>query len=484
MKCPATEGTTLTVTVGNDDRIEVLETEYLLMSGETSAKITVNGGEVGDTTLTIKAEAVGYATETTSVNVMVLDLLRIKADPATFELAEDANTQISVSLNRIDADRGTVTVMIKPEGSGLTVSESLLMFSRSSPGPKFITVRTTTDRTYTGDRSRTLRLTADDYVTTMVMVTILENTPQSIGLEVEGSTELSLVNFTSTMIKVNVDIAADLTVKAEGAVRLAGNSTLVRTNLIAMGSTRIEISGVSEGKGTVSFTVSGDRRATDTVVVSVDVTEPTLVISEVSALAINLAARTTEALTVRVSAVGGHNSTLTAMVSDEASGVALVTPMEIANNVEADIPVTFTVRGLAAGDTTITLTASHPDYQPASTEVVVSVYLPGVGLSATPTSLQLEQEATGLLTIAVSASTQAMIMISSDPSDIASVSSQAFTLMGGEINNSKDVVVMSGVDTGRTTLRITAIADGYAEETRFVNVMVIDRFRIVVPPPF
>ena len=480
----ATEGTTLTVTVGNDDRIEVLETEYLLMSGETSAKITVNGGEVGDTTLTIKAEAVGYAKETTSVNVMVLDLLRIKADPATFELAEDANTQISVSLNRIDADRDTVTVMIEPEGSGLTVNSPVLTFSRSSPGPKFITVETTTDNTYTGDRSRTLRLTADDYVTTRVMVTILENTPQQIVLEVEGSTELSLVNFTSTMIKVNVEVAADLTVKAEGAVRLAGDRTLVRTNLVAMGSTRIEISGVSDGEGTVSFTVSGDRRATDTVVVSVDVTRPTLVISEVSALAINLAARTTEALTVRVSAVGGHRSTLTAMVSDEASDVALVTPMEIANNVEADTTVIFTVRGLDAGDTTITLTASHPDYQSTSTEVAVRVYLPGVGLSATPTSLQLEQEATGLLTIAVSASTQAMIMISSDPSDIASVSSQAFTLMGGEINNSKDVVVMSGVDTGRTTLRITAIADGYAEETRFVNVMVIDRFRIVVPPPF
>ena len=157
----ATEGTTLTVTVDRDGIIKELADEYLLMSGETSAKITVNGGEVGDTTLTIKAEAVGYATETTSVNVMVLDLLRIKADPATFELAEDANTQISVSLNRIDADRDTVTVMIEPEGSGLTVSTPLLTFSRSSPGPKFLTVETTTDNTYTGDRSATLTLTAE-----------------------------------------------------------------------------------------------------------------------------------------------------------------------------------------------------------------------------------------------------------------------------------------------------------------------------------
>ena len=118
------------------------------------------------------------------------------------------------------------------------------------------------------------------------------------------------------MIEVSVEIAADLTVKAEGAVRLAGNSTLVSSNLGGENSleTEIEISGVSEDQGTVSFTVSGARKATDTVVVSVDVTQPTLVVSA-SADELVIEARTTAELTVRVSAVGGHESTLTATVT-------------------------------------------------------------------------------------------------------------------------------------------------------------------------
>ena len=59
-----------------------------------------------------------------------------------------------------------------------------------------------------------------------------------------GLTDLSLVRFTSTEIGVNVGVAADLTVEAEGAVRLAGGSTLVSTSLGDLGSTQIEISGV------------------------------------------------------------------------------------------------------------------------------------------------------------------------------------------------------------------------------------------------
>ena len=116
------EDTDVTLTVTVDSRgeniIAGLEEEYLL-SDETSTKITVQGVGIGDTTLTITVAAEDYITETTSVNVVVLDLLRIKADPATFELAEDASTQISVSLNRVDAARDTVTVTIEPEGSGL-----------------------------------------------------------------------------------------------------------------------------------------------------------------------------------------------------------------------------------------------------------------------------------------------------------------------------------------------------------------------------
>ena len=72
-----------------------------------------------------------------------------------------------MSLSRIRADRGTVTVTIMNplEGSGLTVSTSLLTFSSSLVGTQSITVETTTDNTYKPDRSATLTLTADNYAT-------------------------------------------------------------------------------------------------------------------------------------------------------------------------------------------------------------------------------------------------------------------------------------------------------------------------------
>ena len=191
-------------------------------------------------------------------------------------MAEGSTYAISVSLSRIEADRDvtvTVTTINPPEekGIGLTLSTSLLTFTEI--GLQTVTVTAESDNKYTGDRSAALIFTASDYATATVTVNIIEDTPQPIGLNVRSSTDLSLVRFASTEITVSVRVAADLTVKAEGAVRLTGDSALVRTNLGEMGSTRIEISGISEGEGTVTFIVSGVRKATDTVVVSVTVTE-------------------------------------------------------------------------------------------------------------------------------------------------------------------------------------------------------------------
>ena len=347
-----------------------------------------------------------------------------------------------------------------------------MTFSRSSLEPQSITVDTTTDRTYTGDRRRILTLTARGYVTTMVMVDIIENTPQPIRLEVVGSTELSLVRFASTEITVSVGVAADLTVKAEGAVSLAGDSALVRTNLGAMGSTQIEISGVSEGKGTVTFTVSGARKATDTVVVSVTVTRPTLVITEVSPPNINLLTRETTVVIVSVSAVGNHSSTLTATVTGTGNSV---TPMEM-TDVRADTTTTFTVTaGLAAGNTTLTLTASHPLYDLASTEVTVNVSLRPIELSVEPSPLMIVTEMSAILTIEVQ--TTATMTISSSNTEIARVGPIApFTL--GERSSTE--ISVRGDNIGDTTLTIEATAEGYTSATTTVRVVVLDLLRIKV----
>ena len=471
----ATEGVTLTVTVRDANIIEELAAEYLLMSGETSTEITVRGNNIGDTTLTMTAEAEGYTSPTRTVSIEVLDLLRIEADTDRLSLVEGGDsTELRVSLNRIDADSGTVTVTINLQlGSELTVVPSSLEFTDTETRTVMVRAKNDIDDEYIGIRDETLTLTADDYAMATVTVNITDNDPQPIGLEV-GLTELSLVRFASTEITVSVRIAADLMVKAEGAVRLTGDSALVRTNLGEMGSTQIEISGVSEGKGTVTFTVSGDRKATDTVVVSVTVTRPTLVISA-SADELVIEARTTEALTVSVSAIGDHRSTLTATVMGN-TDVASVSP-EMTPRVTT---ATFTVEGLDEGDTTIRLTASRPDYESTSIDVTVNVYFPPVRLNV-PSSLQFEERATGLLTVAVIDSTQATITIRSGNDKIASVSSQAFTFMGGETNNSTGIVV-NGVGIGMTTLTIEASADGYATETATVMVDVLNRFRIEAIP--
>ena len=362
--------------------------------------------------------------------------------------------------------------MIEPEGSGLTVSPSSLTFSSSSLGPQFITVDTTTDSTYTGDRSATLTLTADDYATTMVIVTILENTPQTITLE-GVPTELSLVRFTRTMIGVRVDIDADLTVKAEGAVILVG---AVPTSLTGSAEAiQIQIEGERVGEGTVTFTVSGARKATATAVVSVTVTRPKLVISEISPSNINLLTRETTVVTVSVSAIGNHDSTLTAMVTGIGNSV---TPTKI-TNVPAGTATTFTVTaGLAAGDETLTLTASHPDYDSTSTKVDVRVDLRSLELSVEPSPLMIVTEMSAILTIEVQ--TTATITISSSNTEIARVGPVApFTL--GERSSTE--INIRGGNIGDTTLTIEATADGYAAETRLVNVMVLDRFRIEARPP-
>ena len=290
-----------------------------------------------------------------------------------------------MNLTQIEADRDvtvTVTIMNPLEGSGLSVSTSLLTFSSSSREPQFITVETTIDNTYTGDRSARLTLTADNYATETVTITILENTPQPVRLMV-GTTELNLVRFASTEITVSVDVATNLTVKAEGAVRLVNGSISVSSvsfDLGAMESARIQIRGERIGEGTVTFTVSGERKETATEVVTVTVSKPTLMISASTNELTIEADQTTAGLTVTVSAADQDDLTgvtLTAMINIDDESVASVTPTMIPG-VEANVPEIFIVKGLATvtGATTLTLMASHPDYISADTTITVNVIRP------------------------------------------------------------------------------------------------------------
>ena len=201
---------------------------------------------------------------------------------------------------------------------------------------------------YTDIRNEMLRFTADDYSTAMVTVEITDDDLQTIGLIVEGTTERNLVRFATTDITVSVDVATDLTVKAEGAVRLEeGAPSAYRLTEGAL-SQQIQIEAVSIGEGTITFTASGAVQSTAMEIVRVTVGTPALVISDVSALAINLVARTTTGLTMRVSAEAGvpEGVTLTATVSDGASRVVSVDPTErVIETVSVDTLAMFTVEG-------------------------------------------------------------------------------------------------------------------------------------------
>ena len=86
-------------------------------------------------------------------------------------------------------------------------------------------------------------------------------------------------------------------------------------------------------------------------------------ITEVSPSNINLLTRETTVVTVSVSAIGNHDSTLKATVTGTGNSV---TPTEIIG-VRAGTLAIFTVTaGLDAGDETLTLTTSHPDYDSAN----------------------------------------------------------------------------------------------------------------------
>ena len=482
----------ITIISGDDNIASVPRSAaaFMLMGGAgNSTKITVSGGDnVNMTMLRIEAAAEGYTSEITTVSVEVLDSLRIEVDTDSLSLMEGgASTELSVSLNRIDAGRGSVTVTINlQDDSELTVSSPLLTvltFTDTKTQTVIVKAKDDDEDEYMANRSEMLRFTADDYTTARVTVEITDDDPQPIELEVTSSTDLDLVRFSTADIRVRVAVATTLNVETEGSVILADSSTTSASfNLNAGEETPIQIRGDSIGEGTVTFTV-GEGGTADTAVVTVTVIKPRLMISASGVDELEIEARKTTDLTVTVSAAGNPTDvTLTATVSDGAGRVVSVNPMErVIETVSVDTSAMFTVEGLDAGTATLTLTASHQDYKSTSIDVSVSVYLPGVELSVSPPSLRFDQEATGVLTVEVRASTEATITISSSPSDIVSVLSQPFTFMGGEINNST-MIEVSGVAIGDTTLTITASADGYATEEVTVIVEVQNRFRIAATP--
>ena len=473
---------TITIRSGNANIASVSSQAFTLMGGEinNSTNVVVSGVGIGRTTLAITASADGYATEEVVVIVEVQNRFRIAATPTVLSLVEGASTEISVSLNRIPEGSDSVTVTINlQDGSELTVMPSSLEFTDTEP--QNVTVRVTNfGGDYTDIRNETLTLTADDYTTAMVTVEITDDDLQPIELMVVGTIKRNLVRFSTADITVNVDVATGLTVKTEGVVRLEAGAPSTYSLTEDALSQQIQIEAVSIGEGTVTFTVGGTGQVTATAVVTVTVSTPTLMISEVSPSNINLLTQETTVVTVSVSAIGNHDSTLKATVTGTGNSV---TPTEIIG-VRVGTLVMFRVTaGFDAGNTTLTLTASHPDYDSASTKVDVRVDLRPLGLSVSTSELKITVGTTEALTIQVNAeeATRATLTTSIEISTIISVTAPATptSLTGGNT-----IINVTGVNQGETDLVIRVEADGYEAAEITVKVRVIPvaalRFRIKV----
>ena len=464
-------------------------TTVTVLAGQTSALLTVqtmeNTGIAENSSLVATLRVVSHRAleigdlSSARVEINALNALSITATPVSVSLVEmegGDSTQISVRVNRIPEGSSSVTVTINlPEGSGLNVIPSSLEFTGTET--RTVTVEVPSDNRYIGDRNVMLTFAADDYAMATVTVNITEDDLQPIELMVVGSTELDLVRFASTEITVSVEVATTLNVETAGSVVLA-DGVVSRYDLTEGAlSQQIQIRGDNVGEGTVTFTV-GEGRTADTAVVTVMVSTPSLVITGVPT-PINLVTQETTVVIVSVRAEAGEPDNVVLEATIDGTGVAEVR-LQDRTNVGADTTARFIVTGLnVAGETTLTLTASHIDYEPPeSIEVLVDVDLRSIELSADPSPLEIVSGMSAELTI--TATPTVTITIISDDDDTASVADSAFMLMGGAENSTE--INVSGGSTGTATLMIEASMAGYTTETVTVSVEVLDPLFIEAEP--
>ena len=203
----------------------------------------------------------------TTVSVVVQDPLSITATPTVLSLVEGGDsTQISVRLNRIDAGRGQVEVMIDLEGSGLTVSASSLTFSTTETEPQTVAVTATNDV-----GTATVTFTAAGYTTATVTVEI---TPApAIVLSVTPS-PLEIVSGMSAELMLTATPTATITISSSntGIARVAESAAIFLLEGGADNSTTINVFGDRSGTTTLTIKAAAHHTAT-TASVEVNVLE-------------------------------------------------------------------------------------------------------------------------------------------------------------------------------------------------------------------
>ena len=457
--------TTVTVTAGQMSTLLTVPTVDNTEVEETSSLVATLRA-IPHTALTI-----GDPSSATVV-INALGPLSIAATPASLSLVEgDASTQISVSLSRIDAGRGTVTVTIELEGSGLRVSPSSLTFSATKLQTT-VTVIATEDTGYTGNRDATLTLTADGYPPAMVTVTILENDLPLLGLSVEPPA-VEVVTGASTPLSISVSTTATITITGGGSTASVP-AAVVPFTVGKDQSTTINVFGDMSGTTTLTITAAADGYVTARATVEVEVLERLSLAAEPGD--VDLVQGASTQISVRVSRIEGSEVT----VEIAASTGLRVEPTSVTLTDRA-VPGVTTVTADVDYSGTATVTFEAVGYESTLVSVTITraptPELGQINLGVAPPALEI---VTGESTpLSISVSTTATITITGGGST-ASVPAAVVPFTVGK--DQSTTINVFGDRSGTTTLTITAVAAGYETTRTTVEVEVLERLSLAAEP--
>ena len=153
---------TITITGGGSTASVPAAVVPFTVGKDQSTTINVFGVRSGTTTLTIEAVAAGYETTRTTVEVEVVESLRIFARPVSVDLVAGSSTQINVRVSRLIGESVTVDIAAT---TGLSVASSVLLTNLNEVG-----VTVTATESYDG--TATVTFTATDYASATVAVDV------------------------------------------------------------------------------------------------------------------------------------------------------------------------------------------------------------------------------------------------------------------------------------------------------------------------
>ena len=452
----------ITIISDNDNIASVAESAaaFELEGGaNNSARINVSGGNVGNTTLTIEASMTGYTTETATVDVDVLESLRIVATPVSVVLvAGGASTQINVSVSRVVGESVRVDI---DASVGLRVPSSVTLTNLDA-----IEVEVTALAGASG--TATVTFTASDYA--MATVTVRVAPPPllpTIGLVVEPDA-LEIVTGESAELTITATPTAMITISSgDAGIAFVADAEFELQEGV---ETTIDVFGGNVDTTTLTITAAAEGYTDTTVSVAVNVLE-SLRIAATPVSVVLVAGGDSTQINVSVSRVVGESVRVDI---DATAGLSVASSVTL-TNLDA-IEVEVTALAGASGTATVTFTASDYAMAMVTVRVAPPPLLPTIGLVVEPDALEIVTGESAELTI--TATPTAMITISSGDAGIAFVADAEFELQEG-VETTIDVF---GGNVDTTTLTITAAADGYTDTTVSVAVNVLESLRIAATP--